>query len=99
MTCNHEAPIVLLGDGRMRRLTPVECERLQGFPDGHTLIPTEKRKKVSSDELAYLRKNSPDLNEEEAAMLAADGPRYKAIGNSMAIPVMRWIGERITGIS
>ncbi|EPA8129900.1 Dam family site-specific DNA-(adenine-N6)-methyltransferase [Escherichia coli] len=96
LTCNHEAPIVLLGDGRIRRLTPVECERLQGFPDGHTLIPTEKRKKVSSDELAYLRKNSPDLNEEEAAMLAADGPRYKAIGNSMAIPVMRWIGERIT---
>ena len=96
LTCNHEAPIVLLGDGRMRRLTPVECERLQGFPDGHTLIPTEKRKKVYSDELAYLRKNSPDLNEEEAAMLAADGPRYKAIGNSMAIPVMRWIGERIT---
>ncbi|EIF9560320.1 DNA cytosine methyltransferase, partial [Escherichia coli] len=39
LTCNHEAPIVLLGDGRMRRLIPVECERLQGFPDGHTLIP------------------------------------------------------------
>ncbi len=96
LTCNHEAPIVLLGDGRMRRLIPVECERLQGFPDGHTLIPTEKRKKVSSDELAYLRKNYPDLSEEEAAMLAADGPRYKAIGNSMAIPVMRWIGDRIT---
>ncbi|MED9830390.1 Dam family site-specific DNA-(adenine-N6)-methyltransferase [Escherichia coli] len=96
LTCNHEAPIVLLGDGRIRRLTPVECERLQGFPDGHTLIPTEKRKKVSSDELAYLRNNYPDLSEEEAAMLAADGPRYKAIGNSMAIPVMRWIGNRIT---
>ncbi|EMW1811941.1 Dam family site-specific DNA-(adenine-N6)-methyltransferase [Escherichia coli] len=96
LTCNHEAPIVLLGDGRMRRLTPVECERLQGFPDWHTLIPTGKRKKVSSDELAYLRNNYPDLNEEEAAMLAADGARYKAIGNSMAIPVMRWIGDRIT---
>ncbi|EFA4194976.1 Dam family site-specific DNA-(adenine-N6)-methyltransferase [Escherichia coli O96] len=96
LTCNHEAPIVLLGDGRMRRLTPVECERLQGFPDGHTLIPTGKRKKVSSDELAYLRNHYPDLSEEEAAMFAADGPRYKAIGNSMAIPVMRWIGERIT---
>ncbi|MCL9527544.1 Dam family site-specific DNA-(adenine-N6)-methyltransferase [Salmonella enterica subsp. enterica serovar Enteritidis] len=96
LTCNHEAPIVLLGDGRIRRLTPVECERLQGFPDGHTLIPTEKRKKVSSDELAYLRNNYPDLSEEEAAMLAADGPRYKSIGNSMAIPVMRWIGDRIT---
>lgn len=96
LTCNHEAPIVLLGDGRMRRLTPVECERLQGFPDGHTLIPTEKRKKVNSDELAYLHNHYPDLSEEEAAILAADGPRYKAIGNSMAIPVMRWIGERIT---
>lgn len=96
LTCNHEAPIVLLGDGRMRRLTPVECERLQGFPDWHTLIPTEKRKKVNSDELAYLHNHYPDLSEEEAAMLAADGPRYKAIGNSMAIPVMRWIGERIT---
>lgn len=96
LTCNHEAPIVLLGDGRMRRLTPVECERLQGFPDGHTLIPTEKRKKVNSDELAYLRNHYPDLSKEEAAMLAADGPRYKAIGNSMAIPVMRWIGDRIT---
>ncbi|MCZ9075310.1 Dam family site-specific DNA-(adenine-N6)-methyltransferase, partial [Escherichia albertii] len=58
-------------------------------------IPTEKRKKVTSDELAYLRNHYPDLSEEEAAMLAADGPRYKAIGNSMAIPVMRWIGERI----
>ncbi|EEZ7869865.1 Dam family site-specific DNA-(adenine-N6)-methyltransferase [Escherichia coli] len=96
LTCNHEAPIVLLGDGRMRRLTPVECERLQGFPDWHTLIPTEKRKKVNSDELAYLHNHYPDLSEEDAAMLAADGPRYKAIGNSMAIPVMRWIGDRIT---
>ncbi|BDV80319.1 hypothetical protein EH2252_p2_106 (plasmid) [Escherichia coli] len=96
LTCNHEAPIVLLGDGRMRRLTPVECERLQGFPDWHTLIPTEKRKKVNSDELAYLHNHYSDLSEEEAAMLAADGPRYKAIGNSMAIPVMRWIGDRIT---
>ncbi|ENG7744377.1 Dam family site-specific DNA-(adenine-N6)-methyltransferase [Escherichia coli] len=96
LTCNHEAPIVLLGDGRMRRLTPVECERLQGFPDWHTLIPTEKRKKVNSDELAYLHNHYPDLSEEEAAMLAVDGPRYKAIGNSMAIPVMRWIGDRIT---
>ncbi|HHK9305410.1 TPA: Dam family site-specific DNA-(adenine-N6)-methyltransferase [Escherichia coli] len=79
----------------VRRLTPVECERLQGFPEGHTLIPTEKRKKVSSDELAYLRNHYPDLSEEEAAMLAADGPRYKAIGNSMAVPVMQWIGHRI----
>ena len=79
----------------VRRLTPVECERLQGFPDGHTLIPTKKRKKVNSDELVYLRNHYPDLSEEGAAMLAVDGPRYKAIGNSMAVPVMQWIGRRI----
>ena len=51
----------------VRRLTPVECERLQGFPDNYTNI----------------RENCPD------------GARYKALGNSMAVPVMRWIGERI----
>jgi DNA (cytosine-5)-methyltransferase 1 len=57
----------------VRRLTPRECERLQGFPDDYTAI--EYRKKP-----------------------AADGPRYKALGNSMAVPVMRWIGERIDAI-
>jgi site-specific DNA-cytosine methylase len=57
----------------VRRLTPRECERLQGFPDDHTLV-------------LYRGK------------LAADGPRYKAIGNSMAVPVMRWIGERIATV-
>jgi DNA (cytosine-5)-methyltransferase 1 len=57
----------------IRRLTPKECERLQGFPDDWTLIP--------------YRNKSADL--------CPDGPRYKACGNSMAVPVMRWIGERI----
>lgn len=51
---------------RVRRLTPRECERLQGFPDDYTAIPGAK-----------------------------DGPRYAALGNSMAVPVMRWIGQRI----
>lgn len=54
----------------VRRITPTECERLQGFPDGYTAI-------------TYRRKP------------AADGPRYRALGNSMAVPVMRWIGEQI----
>lgn len=54
----------------VRRLTPRECERLQGFPDGWTDVPYRGKP-------------------------AADGPRYKALGNSMAVPVMRWIGERI----
>jgi len=54
----------------VRRLTPRECERLQGFPDDFTLVPYRGKP-------------------------AKDGPRYKALGNSMAVPVMRWIGERI----
>ncbi|EFM17769.1 Dam family site-specific DNA-(adenine-N6)-methyltransferase [Pantoea sp. aB] len=79
----------------VRRLTPKECERLQGFPDGWTLIPEKKRNVLAADELAYLRLMHPDMPEEEAHRLAADGPRYKAIGNSMPVPVMRWIGDRI----
>ena len=57
----------------VRRLTPRECERLQGFPDDYTLV-------------GYRGK------------LAADGPRYKALGNSMAVPVMRWLGQRIAAV-
>jgi len=52
---------------RVRRLTPMECERLQGFPDNYTHTPT-----------------------------SSDTTRYKALGNSMAVPVMRWIGKRIS---
>ena len=54
----------------VRRLTPTECERLQGFSDGWTQVPY---------------RNKP----------AADGPRYKALGNAMAVPLIRWLGERI----
>ena len=64
----------IVGNGSVvRRLTPRECERLQGMPDDWTRIP-------------YRGKSAEDC---------PDGPRYKAIGNSMAVPVMRWIGERI----
>ena len=59
---------------QVRLLTPTECERLQGFPDGYTDVP---------------HRGKP----------AADGNRYKALGNSMAVPVMRWIGERIQMVS
>ena len=79
----------------VRRLTPVECERLQGFPDNHTLIPVDKRKKITAEEYAYLRHHNPEMTAEKAYKLAADGPRYKAIGNSMAVPVMRWLMTRI----
>lgn len=79
----------------VRRLTPVECERLQGFPDNHTLIPRDKRKQITADEYAYVRHHNPKITAEEAYRLAKDGPRYKAIGNSMAVPVMCWLGKRI----
>lgn len=64
----------LLQNWRVRRLTPRECERLQGFPDGYTAIPYRGKP-------------------------AADGHRYKALGNSMAVPVMRWIGERMEALT
>ena len=65
-----------VADMQVRRLTPTECERLQGFPDNYTQIPYRNK----------TAENCPD------------GPRYKAMGNSMAVPVMRWIGERIQKI-
>lgn len=85
----------LLQYAAVRRLTPVECERLQGMPDGHTLIHALKRKKLKADEIEYLRHFLPGLTDEELQQLAADGPRYKAIGNSMAVPVMRWLMKGI----
>lgn len=57
-------------DMAVRRLMPVECERLQGFPDHYTLVPVGKK-------------------------MAADGPRYKQLGNSWAVPHARWVGQRV----
>lgn len=82
----------------VRRLSPRECERLQGFPGDYTLIPFGKpsKAKLDADFLKYqLRGNPRHLTRDDITRLAADGPRYKAIGNSMAVPCMRWIGERI----
>lgn len=83
----------------VRRLTPRECERLQGFPDDYTAVPFGRgisAKKLEEDFLKYLARGNPKgLTREEAAQLAADSPRYRALGNSMAVPVMAWIGRRI----
>ena len=81
----------------VRRLTPRECERLQGFPDDHTLVPYGRKispEKMDHDFAKYLMRGGK-LTFEECCGRAADGPRYKAIGNSMAVPVMHWIGRRI----
>lgn len=64
----------LLAGSSVRRLTPRECERLQGFPDDYTLIPYRGKP-------------------------ASDTARYRALGNSMAVPVMRWIGKRINRLT
>ena len=68
-----EAAMHVMHGMAVRRLTPKECERLQGFPDGYTDVTYRKKP-------------------------AADGPRYKALGNSMAVPVMAWIGRRIAEV-
>jgi DNA (cytosine-5)-methyltransferase 1 len=66
----NQGGIGILQNMAVRRLTEIECERLQGFPDNYTNI----------------KENCPS------------GPRYKALGNSMAVPVMKWIGERIANV-
>ena len=71
---SHHAQTFIAGNMAVRRLTPRECERLQGFKDDYTVIPWKKGE-------------SPN------------GHRYKALGNSMAVPVMKWIGERINEIN
>lgn len=71
----------------VRRLTPTECERLQGFPDGWTDI---KKKIVRRKDGTW---DARPVDE------TPDAPRYKAMGNSMAVPCMAWIGERIEAAS
>ena len=71
-TGGNQVPLTMT-KSKVRRLTPVECERLQGFPDNWTRIPYKGKPEDKC----------PDM------------PRYKAIGNSWAVPCVRWIGERI----
>jgi DNA (cytosine-5)-methyltransferase 1 len=70
---NGGGQVAVASTSAVRRLTPRECERLQGFPDDYTAVPYRGKP-------------------------AADGPRYRALGNSMAVPVMAWIGQRIAAI-
>ena len=100
-TSNDQTLFATEGDSwTIRHLTPTECERLQGFPDGHTDLtgcePEDIGERVclslgaaeDKERKALLGKISKWCSE------CPDGPRYKACGNSMAVPVIRWIGER-----
>ncbi|WP_186366562.1 MT-A70 family methyltransferase [Yersinia thracica] len=95
---NGGQPPAIIDGMDVRRLTVVECERLQGIPDNYTLIPHGKTKKIRADEYLYIRHHFPEMTEEEAHRSSADGPRYKAIGNSMAVNVMQWLGQRIVAV-
>lgn len=100
----HSPPPALLTTSQVRRLTPVECERLQGFPDDWTRVPAWKGwRKMDRDE-------TPESCAAEGLEVRAnartgqyrvkdvDGPRYKSIGNSWAVPVVRWIGRRLVEV-
>lgn len=88
----------------VRRLTPLECERLQGFYDHHTNISGANQEEVwrrmpqwkQADEKG---KAAIERKVRRWCRESPDGPRYKAIGNSFAVPVVRWIGERIQEVS
>jgi len=79
----HGAHPMVAQTAAVRRLTPAECEALQGFPRGYTNIP------------GYNPRYTGPYGGNKGV---ADGPRYKALGNSMAVPVVRWIGERIDAV-
>lgn len=70
----------------VRRLTPTECERLQGFPDGFTDIKKKIKKSKDGTWSAVPVSETPDT------------PRYKAMGNSMCVNVMQWLGKRIQAV-
>lgn len=84
----------IMENNSIRRLTPEECEALQGFPKGYTLIPLSKRNKKK--ELKELKDYAVrTCQNPDDWKWSADGPRYKAIGNSWAVPCAAWIGRRI----
>lgn len=93
----RDANRIWLSHVSVRRLTPRECERLQGFPDNYTLIPHgcgSTRTHHDAQWLRYVLQGN-ELSAFDQAKLAADGPRYRAIGNAIAVPCLIWIGHRL----
>jgi len=98
---DHKDPQLERRGAVVRRLTPKECERLQGFPDGYTNIPWRTWQEATRKGISYetLLANRGMTLRGPSREECRDGPRYKALGNSMAVPVMRWIGERIQAVA
>jgi DNA (cytosine-5)-methyltransferase 1 len=83
-------------DYRARRLLPQECERLQGLPSGYTRIP---RRLYATQRVSRSRPADQwEATENGWMLMAADGPRYTAIGNTMAVPCLKWLGERLEAV-
>jgi DNA (cytosine-5)-methyltransferase 1 len=99
----QQAPALLTGM-QVRRLMPIECERLQGFSDSWTFMPTWNGwRKMGSDETpesCALEGLEVKQNKKTGKWRVkdVDGPRYKAIGNSWAVPVASWVGQRIQAV-
>ena len=89
-------------DMAVRRLTVVEVARLQGFDDLYCHIETNSRRKIEADDAEYLAGHGLNVWQDSYGQwftnIAADGPMYRAYGNSMAVPVIRWIGKRIKDV-
>lgn len=88
----------VVGGAAVRRLTPRECERLQDFPDDFTLIPYGDARRDEQDReetVLYLRAYGYGDNEARALADSPDGPRYRVLGNTMNVAVIRWLGDRI----
>lgn len=97
LDANSPAP-ALLTPNQVRRLTPRECERLQGAPDDWTLVPKlgkprkQRKNEPDSHYADYLQRHSGGT---DGGPMMADGPRYRMLGNSFAVPVIHWIGQQI----
>lgn len=104
LDANSPSPALIHGMS-VRHLTPLECSRLQGFPDGYTLIPTVTRqgnakwRRIDADEAAYLAAQGADVTQgDDGRWLTnamADGPRYKGFGNSWNVDAVRWVFQRL----
>jgi len=89
--------------GAVRRLTPLECERLQGFPDGWTAVLEDRAKPTTREEALYLmaqvyRSTGVLLSMKDARYVLSDSQRYKQMGNAVSVPVARWIAHNLRTI-
>jgi len=92
------------GPWGVRRLTPLECERLQGFPDGWTAVIGKRATRIDDETIRYLRCQyyrayGVILSDDEVRKIASDSARYRQLGNAVAVPVIVWLGQRLVEVT